>query len=233
VLASEPTIVAHGRDHAVLERFDLADDPAYFSSTLPDDSGYASYRRAIAAAHADVEHPVADPPDIPDDHMREVWRREDANRALAYAGTAGTIRPIHCLEALLFARQHAHKNELTDPSEFAALILRQPTRHALRVYVGRSDAMYPPREVYGTDQLPADLAAGWQLVAHLHNHTIRNLHGAPALGVTVPSTNDVQFLRGLAADAHLPAAWVTNGVYTIEIPAPAFGRYQTAPPPAP
>jgi hypothetical protein len=42
-----------------------------------------------------------------------------------------------------------------------------------------------------------------------------------------PGTSDVQLLRGLAEDLHLRAGWVTNGVYTIEIPATAFDQYVT------
>ena len=71
------------------------------------------------------------------------------------------------------------------------------------------------------------LVTGPVLVVHLHNHTIRKYAGKPALGVTAPSANDVQFLRGLAEDTGLASAWVTNGVFTIEIAAAALAKYQT------
>lgn len=226
-LPAAPEIVK--RDGAaVLERWELPAADVLFSAALPDDAGYARYRRAIHEAGGDVIHPIADPPEITTDALREVWRREDLNLALAYSGQGGTIRPIHCLEALLFARQHARHDELTSPTELGVLVLRRiiDGQPMLRIYMGSSDVMFPPHSVYGSDEATADHAAGWELLVHLHNHTIRKHAGKPALGVTAPSTNDVQFLRSLAEHTGLASAWVTNGVFTIEIPAAALARYQ-------
>ncbi len=204
----------------MLERWDVPAADVLFSPALPDDPGYARYRHALR--DASVIHPIADPPDTSTDELREIWRREDLNLATAYR--EGGIRPIHCLEALLFARKHARQDELTTPTEFGALVLRKGS--ALRIYYASSDKEYPPPSLYGVAEATADHAAGWTLAVHLHNHTIRTRAGAPALGVTAPSTNDVHFLRGLAGDLGLGAAWITNGVFTIEIPAASFANYQ-------
>jgi hypothetical protein len=87
--------------------------------------------------------------------------------------------------------------------------------------------MFPPKSLYPFPDIAADVAQGWDFTVMLHNHTIRRRGDRPALGVTSPSTSDVQLLRGLAADLKLRAAWITNGVYTIEIPAAALERYVT------
>ncbi|MCX5742011.1 MAG: hypothetical protein NT062_05885 [Proteobacteria bacterium] len=171
-------------------------------------------------------HPVADPPIVTTAEARAQWHREDANLELVYSGRVGTIRPIHCLEAALFAYHHERADQLTQPSEMIVFVLRKDRR--LRVYAGRGDSMYPPKSVYGVTEVTADHAAGWQLVANLHNHTIRSFAGKPALGVTVPSTNDVKFLRGLVDELGLPTILVTNGVFTIDVPAASLATLQAA-----
>lgn len=215
---------------AILERWDIDATPALFEPVLPPDPGYAAYRAAIRQAGAELVHPIADPPAVQGDAERELWRREDRNRELAYSGDAGAIRPIHCLEALFFARQHARHDQLAAPTEFLLAVLERRDgggRRRLRLYFAAGDQMFPPKSVYPFPDVAADVAAGWDFTVLLHNHTIRRRGDRPALGVTAPSTSDVEILRGLAAELRLRAAWVTNGVYTIEIPAVAFARYST------
>jgi len=227
-LPGEPIVVR--RDGAAsLERWDVDADPVLFSSVLPADPGYTAYRDAIRAASAELEYPVADPPVPRDDAERDVWSREAQNQVIAYSGRAGTIRPIQCLEAWFFARQHVRHSQLTSPTEFILSVLekREGGRRRLRLYFSGGDQMFPPQSVYGFDVVAADVAQGWEYLAAVHNHTIQRHGDRPALGVTVPSTSDVQLLRHLAADLKLRAAWVTNGVYTIEVPAAALARYLT------
>lgn len=49
--------------------------------------------------------------------------------------------------------------------------------------------------------------------ARLHNHT---RHANGALGVPVPSTSDVRFVRSLAAARGLERVRVTNGFYSFD-----------------
>jgi len=115
--------------------------------------------------------------------------------ALMYAG-GGDVRPIRCLEAALFGLQDARYSELTRPTEFVAHILRHDDR--LKVYLGASDQMFPPRPFDGLNEVAVDVAAGWQYWVVLHNHTVRTLDGKPALGMPTPSTSDMQlFIRQL------------------------------------
>jgi hypothetical protein len=111
-LDEAPTIV--GADGAaVLLRWELDARPVLFSPALPDDDGYRAYRRAIRDAGAELREPIADRAPPATDRERETWRREDHNASIVFAGRAGTLRPIGCLEALMFARQHARFSQLT------------------------------------------------------------------------------------------------------------------------
>jgi hypothetical protein len=212
---------------AILVRWDLPDDARWSAESLPDDPRYAAYREAIREAAADLPRPIADEPAATTDEEREVWRREHANAELVFAGDAGQVRRVRCLDAALFAYQHARHDQLDHPTEFLAAILRRPGQ--LRVYLGASDVMFPPKSVYGLDQARRDVADGWQFAAHLHNHTLQRRAGKPALGVPAPSTNDVELLRGVASELGLQSVWVTNGLYTSEIPAAALARYHGRP----
>jgi len=220
----EPVVVA--RDGAaVLERFDLADGPGWYADVLPAAPAYAAYRRAIVAAGADRP----DPAQIETSTDEVVWAPERVNRALALGGSAGVVRPARCLDAALFARQHTRHDQLTHPTEFIAVALRRGD--TLRVYFGGSDTLFPPPSVYGLDQAARDRADGWAQVFLLHNHTLQHTpDGQLVLGVPAPSTNDVHLFRGVDGFA---AAWVTNGLYTVEIAAHHLPRYRGAGGPAP
>ena len=223
--ALPPPTVLRWQGNAVLLRWDLPASPMWSSAELPGDTAYQAYRAAIVAAGADLPRPIADPPPATDDP--EVWRREDLNTAQMYdAGGGGSVRPIQCLEAALFALQHARHDELTHPTEFVSQVLEQGDR--VRVYFGASDELFPPKRFYAREEVEADVAAGWSYRAVLHNHTIRTLDGKPALGSPAPSTNDVQLFRGLAEDLALREIWVTNGLYTGVVPAEHLGQFQVA-----
>jgi hypothetical protein len=212
------------QDNSVLQVWELPVSPAWFGENLPDTTGYLAYRAAIRAAGADQARPVSDPPQPKDDAERELWRREYRNVALMYEG-GGEVRRIQCLEAALFALQDARYSQLTRPTEFAAHILRRDDR--LKVYLGASDQLFPPKRFYGLEEVAADVAAGWQYWVVLHNHPLAALAGRPALGVPAPSTSDVELFRGLAARLGLREVWVTNGMYTGTVPSEKLLQFST------
>ena len=222
VLPAGPTVIKHD-DHSVLQRWDVAADAVWFSKILPDDPKYLAYRRAITDAEADLERPIADDPAATTDEERENWKRERANADLVFGGL-GHVRPVQCLDAALFAYQHARHDQLAQPTELIAMVLRSQDGTRLRIYFAGSDQMFPPKAFYGLDEAARDVAAGWRLAVHLHNHTIQERAGRHALGTPAPSTSDVSLLRGVAADLGLATVWVTNGFYTGEVPASALDR---------
>lgn len=216
-------VVVHTDGTAQLVRWDVAARAVFFTEALPTDAGYRRFRDVIRADGAELRVPIADRAPPADADAAELWRREDHNAALVLEGRAGTLRPIHCLEALLFAHQHARVDELTDPTEFVATILRKDDR--LRIYLGAGDQLFPPKSVYGFDQAALDLADGWQPIALLHNHTVVQRGERHALGTPTLSASDVALFRGKLADFAGAAAWVTNGVFTAEIPASDLDQF--------
>ena len=194
------------------------------SSELPDAPAYQRYRGVIERAGADLRVPVWDPPEIESERMAEVWRREFHNIDMAASGEAGEIRPVECWEALMLARRFEEHDALTESSEFIAAYLVKDGR--ARVYYGAGPGMFPPRRVYPFDHVAADVAKGWRFERFLHNHTVTSNKGAPALGVAAPSTNDVMLSKSLIASMGLEFVLVTNGFYTVEIPAGSIGAYE-------
>jgi hypothetical protein len=209
--------------NTVMLRWELPPSPVWMSDTLPDRPGYAAYRAAIKAAGSDVERPMLILKSDTDDE-REIGRREEHNTALMYSG-AGHVHPIRCLEAALFAFQDARYSELTKPTEFIAHVLQRGNQ--LKVYFGASDTMFPPKHVYGFADVASDVAAGWEYLSVLHNHTVQTLDGKPNLGVPVPSTSDVALFRGIGLRLGLREVWVTNGVYTGVVPSENLSQFRT------
>ncbi len=195
----------------MLQTWELPEHPLWFSDTLPSVAGYVTYRGAIQDAGSDQPRPAVTVPNVQLNAERELWRREQANVALMYGG-AGDIRAVRCLDAALFALQDARYSQLTHPTEFIGHVLRKDGR--LKIYFGAGDGAFPPKSVYGIDEVEADVAAGWSYWAALHNHPIQRRAERLTLGVPVPSTSDVELLSELVARLGLREVWVTNGIYT-------------------
>jgi hypothetical protein len=224
-----PTVLAR-HDGATLQVWELRQTAVLARTAVPDDRSYLAFRAAIRAAGGDRVRPIADPPQPRSEQEREMWRREHRNVERVQSGRVGRIRPINCLEALVFAHLNSLRDQLTDPAECVVSILRKRTRDGmlLRVYftAGKS-GMFPPKQLYGFDRVAAARAQGWELWMVLHNHTVQKNRGRPALGEPGPSTSDVQLLRGLAADLGMREARVTNGLYTIEVDAAELSALET------
>lgn len=214
-LPTPPTVLLE-RDGVVLWEWSLPALEIFFQPVLPPDSGLLAYRAAIRADGADLRRPVADEPAKGTEAEEEIWRNERFNNDLAYSGEVGTIQPITCLDALLFAAQDARFSELDHPTEFLASVLRRGVADDARLVVvfGAGNEMFPPKEVYGFDVVDRYLADGWIYWYALHNHTIQRNGESLALGTPVPSTSDVQLTRNLAAGRGLEGVRVTNGFYT-------------------
>jgi hypothetical protein len=217
-----PAVLLH-EGAVIFERWDLPLDGPWLGPSLPADAPYTAYRTAIRNDGAELARPISDPHVAETDAQKEIWRREDLNADLA----APHVRPIHCLEAALFARQHARFDQLTHPTEFISVILKKD--RVLRVYFGASDQLFPPKRVYGLDEARRDTADGWQAVAYLHNHTIQKRAGKHALGTPTPSTNDVHLLRNVTPDIGPGAIWVTNGVFTADVPHAELPKFHAPP----
>lgn len=182
---------------------------------LPDEPGLLAYRAAMRSEGRVDRYPLLYLPPARNDAEAIVWRDEGFNNELAYAGGAGSIEPITCLDALLFAEQNARIPQLQRPTEFVASVLRKGTadRDEVVVVFGAGNEMFPSAPALGFDIVDAYLARGWRYWYSLHNHT-RQATGA--LGVPVPSTSDVQMVRNQAGSRGLERLRVTNGFYTFD-----------------
>lgn len=185
------------------------------ATLLPNEPGLLAYRDAMHAAGVVERYPTLHVPPARDEAEARVWQDEAHNNSLAYTRLAGSIEPITCLDALLFAEQNARVPQVDRPSEFLASVLRKETsgRQEVVVVFGAGSGVVPPSPAYGTEIVDAYLVAGWRYWYALHNHT-RQANGS--LGVPVPSTSDVQLVRNLARDSRLERVRVTNGLYTFD-----------------
>ena len=217
---------------AELVAWELDYDASWERHVLPDSSALAAYRGAIERAGGALRRPIADPPEIPDERMREVWRREHRNEEVAFSGGSGEVREITCWEASMFARQAERHPPIESPTEFIAVMLLKTVdgQRRARIYFGAGPETFPPKAVYPFEAARRDVEQGWTMHAMLHNHTVRRRDGRPALGVPAPSTQDVALSRALAEELGLERVLVTNGFYTVDVPASALGEYEVPPP---
>ncbi|MCE9670561.1 hypothetical protein LY474_22405 [Myxococcus stipitatus] len=161
-------------------------------------------------------------------------RREAENSSRVLDGSAGTVGPSTCLEWRLFQRQARRFPMLEHPTEFHAYVLRGQGR--LRVYLSGADHVGGKLRHEVTSRVEADIARGFELVAHVHNHnfmfdrtpgdrmwttaeTVADVGGGVA-----PSLSDVQAYRGMRESLGLRGAWVTNGLETGRFTAEDFDR---------
>ncbi|MEQ9400222.1 MAG: hypothetical protein RJQ04_13755 [Longimicrobiales bacterium] len=207
--------VVRSADGAILETWDLALDEVR-TERLPDVPAFLEYRAAIERDGGDLRRPVADPPVTDTEELAAIWRDEFFNNDRVYEDGVGTIVPISCLDALLFARQAMRVSQLDRPTEFAASVLRreEPQGPRLKVVFAAGSEMLVPRGWYGFDLVADHVEDGWTSWYAIHNHTTQTNDGRLALGVPVPSTSDVGLLRGLGESLGLDSLRVTNGFYT-------------------
>ena len=200
---------------AILETWELALEDI-LTDELPDEPAFVEYRTAIERDGADLRRPVADPPVSETEEMAAISRDESFNNDLIFEEGVGSVDPISCLDALLFARQAARVSQLEQPTEFIASVLRRDTPEGTRllVFFAAGSEMFVPRGWYGFDFVGDYLSDGWAFWYVIHNHTTQQNGDRLALGHPGPSTSDVQLLRYLGAGLGLQSARVTNGFYT-------------------
>jgi len=219
------------------EFFDLPDAPGWWAPA-PRDAEREQYRaalvtrlgeqglqqRALLQRQHDFHVALAGKP----------MQRESENTGLVLDGKAGETQSASCLEWRLFQRQSHRYPMLERPTEFGAYILRGHGR--IRVYMSGGDSVGGKLRHEVRDRVVADVANGFQPVAHLHNHpfmfdrepgdrmyttedSVKDIGGALA-----PSLTDVQAYRSMREHFGLKGAWLTNGLDSIHYTSEDFDR---------
>jgi hypothetical protein len=219
------------------EVFDLPDSPVWWAPA-PEDAERERYRSALEARLGSAQ--AVDPRALLQRSLQfhqslagKPMAREAENSSQVLGGT-GTIAPISCVEWLLFQRQARRFPMIERPTEFGAYLLRGHGR--LRVYLSGADYVGGKLRHEVRDGVMADVARGFEPVAHLHNHnfmfdrkpgdrmwtteeTVSDVGGGVA-----PSLTDVQAWRRMREAFGLRGGWVTNGLHTGHFPAEDFDR---------
>ncbi|NVJ19659.1 MULTISPECIES: hypothetical protein [Myxococcus] len=208
------------------EVFDFPDTPAWWADA-PEDAERQRYREALRTRLGEpalVQRALLERSQARFAARKDVARREAENSARVLDGSAGAVGPSSCLEWRLFQRQARRFPMLEHPTEFHAYVLRGPER--VRVYFSGADHVGGKLRSEVTERVAQDIARGFRLVAHVHNHnfmfdrkpgdrmwttpeTVDDIGGGVA-----PSLSDVQAYRNLRESLRLEAAWVTNGLET-------------------
>lgn len=211
--------------------------------TLADAAIYESEKTPAAAAYVDMIRWVRGFIDDVDpfallERQRSVFERHGmVNDVETFdvilRDRVGEVRKVRCLEALLLA-DHLGRFPIWERlTEFQALILhRGGPGSALRIYSvsANFDGMAPSL----TSVMPEvreDLARGWTIAWHLHNHPFRkaSFPGQDVVGTVIPSDPDSNTNLEMSRDLGLREARITNGFDTLVVRQAEFPRFVRAP----
>lgn len=147
------------------------------------------------------------------------------NRLIVLTGEAGHIRAMNHLEAQILGYQMNRYPLLSHPTEFHAFLLRNQETGKVKVYFAAADTPWPPKPGIIIELMEKDLAMGWKLSGHLHNHY------EPAedqyLGILAPSLADAHYFKMLRDEFALEKALITNGFHTVEIHAEDLNIFES------
>jgi hypothetical protein len=216
-----PPVVVRDEPSLLLQHWLLPDDPLLGGPSRPASAALHDFRARITAS-LDVE-----PRSLLARQLAHTSGGDAENVRLALDGAAGTIREMSCLEALLVAAQSERslaqgRSMYTHPTEFVSWVLARGD--TLKVWYYTVDQ--PGVRALSTvnDRVAADVAAGWRVLANIHNHNF--FPGTErVLGGVVPSAVDVQAMRSARDALGLPRATITNGFHSIDITAAELERF--------
>lgn len=210
--------VLHADGAVVTYRWELGDADRWLAAAPRVGPATEALRAAIRARVPDVSPDAildrqiaryagtADPVELGEVH----------NATLVRSRRGGRLRAMTCLEAALYELQTTRFPQASHPTELQAFVLRHGAR--LAVYFIAGDRPFPPKATHAMPAIERELAAGWRLWAHVHNHTFEftdDRHAA--LGTPAPSTNDVHYYKNVAEELRLERIVVINGFDAVEL----------------
>ncbi|ODT86672.1 MAG: hypothetical protein ABS78_15415 [Phenylobacterium sp. SCN 70-31] len=211
-------LMAEGEPHAagskLLQMWEFDDAPVFASEAEP--AGYEAFRRRAAAAVGDT------------DPLRPLRANPGRNNDLVARHAGAWVRPATCLQKLLQKAQDDRIDTFASPTEFMAFVLRSPDGARLRVYFYTANFDGIGRVGPAAEPAARDHAAGWTVLAGVHNHNFHP-HDPTLNGAVGPSLPDAQFNLRFHAQTGMAEAWITNGLHTAQIPAAAFPLFEQTP----
>ncbi len=144
------------------------------------------------------------------------------NYNLIIDGKIGIVAPMSCLESLAFDIQNRQfpLSEISSEMETMVLSREISGTEVLRVYVHTVATPFVPKSPELVAMIERDVADGWQLAAHLHNHPfLFNNSSGDIAGIVAPSEGDVLSHIELRDELALGEAWITNGIHTLRVEA--------------
>lgn len=157
---------------------------------------------------------------------------EAFNSTLMLDGRAGIITNMNCLELMLWNWQDARYPMLEHPTEFSAFVLRGNGQ--VRIYLSSADLVGGKINSAVTAGMQADVAGGYRLIAHIHNHPFlfdrkvgdrmwtTEANMKDIAGALAPSMSDVGVYRAFRDSHGLEEAWITNGLQSSRFHASEF-----------
>jgi len=215
-----PTIIFEA-PHELHQYWTIDDAPIYGAPSVTDDFAFLEFRSEIAKRVPDLD-PFSILQREYNDFIRSgdpVFVSEAALTRFVLEKKAGSIRPIHCLESLLLSVQLKRQSMIDQPSEFGAFLMRKgdAAQMQLRIYFSTWDKPGGKIDSKVWDRIERDLADGWILERHLHNHNFMFQDPVSVMGGVCPSRPDLRMYIDLVHAHGLQAASVTNGLSTIDL----------------
>jgi hypothetical protein len=219
VMPSAPHVMRE-QSNILLQYWLVENRPQFYESTLPSSPPLLAFRERINAS-IDVE------PSAVLERQLPYVSGGDAENVRRVLRSAGSIRTMNCLEALLLATQAERstsqgRSMYTHPTEFSSYVLRRG--NLLKIWHYTVDQPGIRGLVVLHDPLMADVQQGWVVVTHIHNHNFFP-DTERVLGGVAPSATDIQYLRNVRGSLGVTRAVIVNGFHSIDIFAADFDRF--------
>lgn len=219
-ISQAPTVLFQA-PHELHEIWTIDDSPIYGSHRVTDENVLSDYQSEIKKRVPDLNQFSILQHEYQDfiQSGNPIYISEATTAKLVLTKKAGSIRPINCLESLLLSIQLKRQPMIEQPSEFSAFILTKAdaTQSKLKIYYSTFDRPGGKVSSLVTELLETDLANGWTLWRHLHNHNFFFQNSISVMGGTCPSRPDLQLYLELVRNYGLQSAAVTNGFDTNEM----------------
>ncbi len=209
--------------------WELKDEDSLWDFDLGEVSGLIEYRDTLKVKLGNQIYQSAIKRESTQNLEISLIAKEDngdrINALLVHTGTIGKIREINYLESQILDYQINRYPLFSHPTEFHGFITRNEREKMIRIYFAAGDKEWPPKPSIIIKELEEELANGWSLIGHLHNHFCKK--DKDYIGILAPSLADAQYYKMLKEKFNLEKALITNGFHTVEIESRDFSKFES------